>query len=87
MITKHVKEMVAEANTIIEVISAEEAAALHGQDNALFIDIRDIRELWREGKIEGAFHAPRGMLEFWVDPESPYFKEEVFSEEKKLIFY
>lgn len=87
MITKHVKEMIEEANSVIEVISGSEAKALRGRDDVLFIDIRDIRELWRDGKIEGAYHAPRGMLEFWVDPKSPYYKEDVFSEEKKLVFY
>jgi len=50
------------------------------------IDIRDIRELWRDGTIPGSIHAPRGMLEFWVDPESPYYKE-VFGSGKKFIFY
>ncbi len=87
MIIKHVKDMVEEANQVIEAISAEAAIALYDRDDVSFIDIRDIRELWREGKIEGAYHAPRGMLEWWVDPKSPYYKEEVFSEEKKLVFY
>ena len=55
-------------------------------ENVVFVDIRDIRELVREGKIPGAQHAPRGMLEFWVDPESPYHKE-LFSQDKRFIFY
>ena len=87
---KHVKDMVAEANEVVEVISAEDAVALHGQNNVSFIDIRDIRELWRSGKAEGARHAPRGMLEFWADPESPYYKEDLFpkeGEEKKCYLY
>ncbi len=84
---KHVTQMVEEANSVIEAISAEEALALHGRDDVQFIDIRDIRELWRAGKIEGAYHAPRGMLEWWVDPESQYHKGDVFSEERKLVFY
>lgn len=87
---KHVKDMVAEANEVVEVISAEDAVALHGRDDVTFIDIRDIRELWRSGKAEGAKHAPRGMLEFWADPESPYYKEDLFpkeGEEKKCYLY
>lgn len=87
MITKHVHELIAEANAVVETISPQEALLLKGQKNVQFIDIRDIRELWRDGKIEGAYHAPRGMLEFWVDPESDYYKEDIFSEENKLIFY
>ena len=51
-----------------------------------FVDLRDVRELQREGKIPGAFHAARGMLEFWVDPESPYYKD-VFGEDKTFVFY
>ena len=56
------------------------------KDNVQFVDLRDIRELKQEGKIPGTYHMPRGMLEFWIDPESPYFKN-VFSEENKFIFY
>ena len=52
----------------------------------MFVDIRDIRELDRDGRIPGAFHAPRGMLEFWVDPESPYHKE-IFASGKKFLFF
>ena len=59
---------------------------LLGSDDALFVDLRDPRELQREGKIPNAFHAPRGMLEFWVDPSSPYHKE-VFASGKKIVFY
>ena len=87
---KHVKEMVAEANEVVEVISAEEAVAMHGRDGVTFIDIRDVRELWRTGKAEGAKHVSRGMLEFWADPESPYFKDGLFptgSDGKKCYLY
>ncbi len=83
---KHVKDMVAEANEIVEVISADDAVAMHDQDNVSFIDIRDIRERQRDGFIPGSFHCPRGMAEFWVDPDSPYYKP-VFSEEKTFIFH
>ena len=68
------KSMVDEAMADITTYSVEQARELHGRDDVQFIDIRDVRELEREGVIPGAFHAPRGMLEFWVDPESPYHK-------------
>jgi rhodanese-related sulfurtransferase len=71
---KTVKSMVDEAMADITTYSVEQARDLHGRDDVQFIDIRDVRELDREGVIPGAFHAPRGMLEFWVDPESPYHK-------------
>ncbi|HCC45785.1 MAG TPA: rhodanese, partial [Gammaproteobacteria bacterium] len=74
----------AEAN--IESISIEAAEALLENDDTVFVDIRDIRELQREGKLPGATHAPRGMLEFWVDPESPYHRE-LFAEKKRFVFY
>ena len=69
-----VKSMVDDAMSAITTYSVEEAQQLHGRDDVQFVDIRDVRELEREGIIPGAFHAPRGMLEFWVDPESPYHK-------------
>jgi len=83
---KTVKQMLAEANAEIETVAAADAIKLKDDPNILFVDIRDIRELDRDGRIPGALHAPRGMLEFWVDPESPYHKD-VFSSGKKLIFY
>ena len=85
-ITRTVKQMVAEANEHVEEISIADARQLVGRDDVLFIDIRDIRELWRDGTIPGAQHMPRGMLEFWVDPESPYHRE-IFTSGKKFIFY
>ncbi len=72
---KTVKSMVDEATAAITTYSIEEARELHGREDVQFIDIRDIRELERDGVIPGAFHAPRGMLEFWVDPSSPYFHQ------------
>ena len=72
---KGYKQLLAEANAIVETLSVAEAHALAGADNVQFVDIRDVRELRAEGKIPGAVHAPRGMLEFWVDPESPYYRE------------
>lgn len=80
------KRMVEEATAEIENVPVEEALKLVGDDRVLFVDIRDVRELDREGMIPGACHAPRGMLEFWVDPESPYHKE-VFASDRKFIFY
>jgi len=83
---KGYKALLAEANAAIEAVSPEEAAALAKRDDVQLVDIRDIRELQREGKVPNALHAPRGMLEFWVDPESPYHKE-IFSSGKTFIFY
>lgn len=83
---KRTKDMVAEANEVVKCLSAEEAQALHGKDDVLFVDLRDPRELARDGKVPGAFHCPRGMLEFWIDPESPYAKEQ-FQGDKQYVFY
>ncbi|MBL3703272.1 rhodanese-like domain-containing protein [Sulfitobacter sp. BDSS02] len=85
-ITKHVKDMVAEANAVITTMPIEEAKALLGSEDHVFVDLRDPRELKREGKIPGAFSCPRGMLEFWIDPESPYHKD-VFAQDKTFVFY
>ena len=79
---KTVQSMVDEAMAVITTYSVDDARDLHGRDDVVFVDLRDPRELEREGVIPGAFHAPRGMLEFWVDPESPYHKP-VFSEPGK----
>ena len=84
-ITTSIRALVEAANREIETISVEEALALHGRDDVVFVDIRDIRELNREGRIPGAFHCPRGMLEFWIDPQSTYHKP-VFAQEKRFIF-
>ena len=64
----------------------EEAIKLAGRDDVVLVDIRDIRELQRDGKVPGAMHCPRGMLEFWIDPESPYHKPK-FAEDKKFVFF
>lgn len=85
-ITKGCKQLVDEANQHIQTIPTEEAIKKHGDANVVFVDIRDPRELERDGMIPGAFHAPRGMLEFWVDPASPYFKD-VFGSGKQFVFY
>ena len=80
------KELIARAEDNIESISVDDAEALIGDEDTVFVDIRDIRELQREGKLPGATHAPRGMLEFWVDPDSPYHRE-IFAQDKKFVFY
>src|SRR3979411_1774791 len=83
---KGFQQMVNEAKSRIKTISLDEAKGRLGSDRVVFVDIRDVRELEREGMIPGAFHAPRGMLEFWVDPDSPYYKP-VFSDDKTFILY
>ena len=83
---KTVKNMVAEAKLKINELDAKEAIKLFNDENVIFIDIRDIRERQKLGFIPGSFHAPRGMLEFWIDPESPYFKD-IFNTNKKYIFH
>ena len=83
---KGFRQMVDEAKSRIKTIGLEEARARLGQDNVVFVDLRDVRELEREGMIPGAFHCPRGMLEFWIDPESPYHKD-VFASGKEFVFY
>ncbi len=83
---KGCKDLVAEANEQIRTIPTAEAIARHGDPNVVFVDLRDVRELQREGMIPGAVHAPRGMLEFWVDPKSPYYKD-VFGSGKEFYFY
>ena len=80
------RELVEDAEKRIETISAEEALSRSGADDVVFVDLRDVRELEREGKIPGAFHCPRGMLEFWIDPECPYHKP-IFGEDKTFVFY
>ncbi|MEO0342231.1 MAG: rhodanese-like domain-containing protein [Pseudomonadota bacterium] len=85
-VKRHVKDMVADANTRIKTITFEKAAKLVGSKTHIFVDIRDIREVQKTGKIPGAFHMPRGMLEFWIDPESPYHRP-IFDEDKSFVFY
>jgi rhodanese-related sulfurtransferase len=85
-ITTSVRALVDAANQEIETISAEEAITLRGDDKVVLVDLRDIRELAREGRIPGAFHCPRGMLEFWIDPASSYHKP-TFAEDKRFIFF
>ncbi len=85
-ITTSSRALVQAAEGEIESLSAEEAIALHGRKDVVLVDLRDIRELAREGRVPGAFHCPRGMLEFWVDPESKYHKP-VFAQDKRFVFF
>jgi rhodanese-related sulfurtransferase len=85
-ITTGYKALVEAAEREIETVSIEDALKLHGRDDTVLVDLRDPRELEREGKIPGAFHCPRGMLEFWIDPESPYHKPQ-FAEDKRFVFF
>jgi rhodanese-related sulfurtransferase len=83
---KGFRQLVDEAKARITTISLDEARARHGRPGVLFVDLRDVRELEREGQIPGAFHCPRGMLEFWIDPDSPYYKD-AFAPGKEFVFY
>lgn len=85
-ITMNIKDMLSAANAVITTHEPEAALGLHGRADVVFVDLRDPREIRREGKIPGAFSCPRGMLEFWIDPESPYHKP-VFSSGKTFIFF
>ena len=85
-ITKSVKSMVEAAKREIEEIEPADAVKLHGRDDVVLVDLRDPRELERDGQVPGAFRMTRGMLEFWIDPESVYFKP-IFAEDKKFVFF
>ncbi|MFN3831075.1 MAG: rhodanese-like domain-containing protein [Allorhizobium sp.] len=83
---KGYKDLLAEAEALVEAVDVAEAARLHGASNVVFVDLRDPRERERDGMIPQGFSCPRGMLEFWIDPESPYHKP-VFAEDKLFLFY
>jgi rhodanese-related sulfurtransferase len=85
-ITRGYAQLVAEAERDVETIDIPRALQLHGVGDVVFVDLRDVRELWREGFIPGAFHCPRGMLEFWIDPECMYFKD-IFASGRTFLFY
>ena len=86
MIKKGYKALLAEADAQIEALTPSAANDLLGHEDVVFVDIRDVRELQREGKVPDAFHATRGMLEFWIDPDSPYYKD-IFGSGKRFVFY
>ncbi len=85
-ITTSVRSLVEAAEREIETLTADAAVRLHGREDVVLVDIRDIRELQRDGRVPGAFHCPRGMLEFWIDPQSPYHKP-AFAQDKKFVFF
>ena len=80
------KELVEKARGQVEEVETEDAIALAGDPDVVFVDVRDIRERKTSGYIPGSFHCPRGMAEFWVDPDSAYFQE-VFGQKKRFIFH
>jgi len=79
------KSLLAEADAMVPALSVEEARGL-APEETVFVDLRDPREIEREGRMPGAFHCTRGMLEFWIDPESPYHKP-VFAQDKRFVFF
>ncbi len=85
-ISLHIKDMIEEANAVITTIDPQGAQEMHACEDVVFVDLRDPREVRREGRIPGAFSCPRGMLEFWIDPESPYAKP-IFQEARTFVFY
>ena len=85
-ITRSVLDMVAEADAAVARLPIAKGLEMLCRDDVLFIDIRDVREVAKTGRIKGARHVPRGMLEFWIDPESPYHKS-FFAEDKTFVFY
>ena len=85
-VTQPVSEMIAAARLLINQVSVHEAAELQRLDAAILIDLRDVRELQKMGIVPRAFHAPRGMLEFWADPDSPYHKPALRTDEKLVLF-
>ena len=87
MTIKSSQTLVEEAKKNIETLSPSEVKALHEKKEITLIDVRDIRELWKEGTIENSKHIPRGMLEFWLDPESSYFKSNKMNNLKKMVLF
>ena len=85
-IKKGFRQMLDEAEAEVETLPPADAIKLHGSPDVVLVDIRDPRELTREGRVPGAFHCPRGLLEFWVDPQSHYHKP-VFAEDKRFVFF
>ncbi len=84
---KSSKILVSEALSEIKTISPDEALSMMNEDKCNLIDIRDIRELERDGRVENSNHIPRGMLEFWLDPDSPYFKDGKLDMNKEMVLF
>ena len=87
MSIKSSSQLVAEALSEIKTINIDQAFKMSSENQCNLIDIRDVRELERDGKVEGSNHIPRGMLEFWLDPESPYFKEGKLDQNKEMVLF
>ena len=85
-ISNGIKTLLEQADSVVQTMSIEDAAERFNDTDYVFVDLRDIREIYRSGMIPGAFSCPRGMLEFWIDPESPYHKN-VFNQDKTYVFY
>ena len=79
--------LVEEAKKSIETLSSDQVKKLFEKKEITLIDVRDIRELWKDGTIENSKHIPRGMLEFWLDPESKYYKENKIKDVKKMVLF
>ena len=84
---KSSQDLVEEANKSIETLDPVTVKSMLDKNECVLIDVRDIRELWKEGTVKNAKHIPRGMLEFWLDPQSSYFKENKFDPNKKMVLY
>ena len=84
---KSSQDLVDEANQVIETLDPLKVKLMTDNEECTLIDVRDIRELWKEGTVKNSKHIPRGMLEFWLDPQSSYFKENKFDLNKKMILY
>jgi rhodanese-related sulfurtransferase len=85
-ITRGFQALLDDANSSVTTLAVDDVIGLLGRDDIVVVDLRDPRELEREGKMPGAFHCPRGMLEFWIDPASPYAKP-IFQEDKTFVFF
>ena len=81
------QKLVEEANKLIETLSPAEIKSMMEKDEITLIDVRDIRELWRDGTVANSKHIPRGMLEFWLDPNSSYYQENKIKDSKKMVFF
>ena len=84
---KSSQDLVNEANQVIETLDPSKVKLMTDNNECTLIDVRDIRELWKEGTIKNSKHIPRGMLEFWLDPQSSYYKENKFDNNKKMILF
>ena len=84
---KSSQDLVDEANQVIETLDPSKVKLMADNNECILIDVRDIRELWKEGTVKNSKHIPRGMLEFWLDPKSSYFKESKFDPNKKIVLF